>query len=277
MDYPLCFHPLTLCPGALYSFAPPAVGRKFLKRPAGTPASRRSCAQSHPAGQAPASGCGVPSGNTTAHNQGLVSEGHARKCLVPRTCEKGICPGGTRESSPALQRWVQSHNGSSPERTAEAPRSAVSLSRPFGTWLAGHRVPNAEALDYCPLSLRDKTLPAPLRRSGTASDGPAPQRGARPRRHGRSNHRTKMCLPIGPPGAGAGAQLPKANEGPAHGVPALASKAEARSPRAERRPSSEIRSPKPEAERGSAFGFRVSAFDLRRAAPLRLPWHELKL
>ena len=39
-------------------------------------------------------------------------------------------------------------------------------------------------------------------------------------------------------------------------------KSEARSPRAERRPSSEIRRPKPEAEGDSAFGL-LSAFDLR--------------
>ena len=35
-------------------------------------------------------------------------------------------------------------------------------------------------------------------------------------------------------------------------------KSEARRPKAERRPSSEIRRPKPEAERGSSFGLRVS-------------------
>ncbi len=55
----------------------------------------------------------------------------------------------------------------------------------------------------------------------------------------------------------------------------VVSKAEARSPKAERRPSSEIRRPKPEAERGSDFGLRVSACS--GAAPLRLPWCELEL
>ena len=42
----------------------------------------------------------------------------------------------------------------------------------------------------------------------------------------------------------------------------VALKSEARSPRAERRPSSEIRRPKPEAEGSSGFGL-LSAFDLR--------------
>ena len=37
-------------------------------------------------------------------------------------------------------------------------------------------------------------------------------------------------------------------------------KSEARRPKAERRPSSEIRRPKPEAEGDSGFGLRVSAF-----------------
>ena len=46
-------------------------------------------------------------------------------------------------------------------------------------------------------------------------------------------------------------------------------KAEARRPRAERRPSSEIRRPKPEAAGGSGFGL-LSAFDLR-PSDFRLP------
>ena len=46
-------------------------------------------------------------------------------------------------------------------------------------------------------------------------------------------------------------------------------KPEARRPKAERRPNSEIRGPKPEAERGSSFGL-LSAFDLRISAPARV-------
>ncbi|MEI6784692.1 MAG: hypothetical protein WCQ21_27680, partial [Verrucomicrobiota bacterium] len=37
-------------------------------------------------------------------------------------------------------------------------------------------------------------------------------------------------------------------------------KSEGRNPKAERRPKTEIRRPKPEAEGGSGFGLRVSAF-----------------
>jgi hypothetical protein len=60
-------------------------------------------------------------------------------------------PEGMSGNSPALQRWVRVPRLLSPERTAESDCSTV----PSGLMQVVTPKPNAEALGYCRMSLRD--------------------------------------------------------------------------------------------------------------------------
>ena len=51
-----------------------------------------------------------------------------------------------------------------------------SISRPFGTWILGRAVPNAEALGYCRLSLRDRDCASSATQAGSISINPFPER-----------------------------------------------------------------------------------------------------
>jgi len=64
-----------------------------------------------------------------------------------------ICPEGTYENSPTLQRWESEPERVRPEGTAEM---VLCISRPFrDCWTLYCLVPNAEALGYSQPSLRD--------------------------------------------------------------------------------------------------------------------------
>ena len=81
------------------------------------------------------------------------------------------CPGGTFDNSPTLQRWVSDQSQTSPEGTADSPGNAFVVSRPSGTWFARHSVPNAEALGYSQVSLRDAHRLPILNRLGPKPSG----------------------------------------------------------------------------------------------------------
>ena len=73
--------------------------------------------------------------------------------------EGGLChlhghPGGMLDNSPTLQRWV-GDEWRRPVPKGRLNRSHGIFSRPFGTGPHEAPSPNAEALGYCRLSLRD--------------------------------------------------------------------------------------------------------------------------
>src|SRR6058998_2314102 len=58
------------------------------------------------------------------------------------------CPEGTRENSPAFQRWVARRKVASPEGTAEVQSYASSFSRPFGTCVPCGMFPGVKTPGY---------------------------------------------------------------------------------------------------------------------------------
>ena len=66
-----------------------------------------------------------------------------------------IVPEGHTKNNPTLERWGSRAEWVSPAVTAERSDAQLILSRPFGTSRGQHLVPNAEALGYYRLSLRD--------------------------------------------------------------------------------------------------------------------------
>src|SRR2546427_980030 len=58
------------------------------------------------------------------------------------------CPEGTRENSPAFQRWVAREKVASPAGTAEVQSHTPSFSRPFGTCVTCGMFPGVKTPGY---------------------------------------------------------------------------------------------------------------------------------
>jgi hypothetical protein len=85
------------------------------------------------------------------HSEHPNPRGLVRDCPMPRRF-RVLHPEGMDENSPTFQRWGRHERSPRPEGTVE---TLPSISRPFGTQSSSKPDPNAEALGYYQMSLRD--------------------------------------------------------------------------------------------------------------------------